>query len=391
MRIGIDIRCLAEGRRTGVEEYALNLLETLFSLDKENQYILFFNSFRKPKIIFEWIKPYPNVSVRIFRFPNKILNLLLWYWEWPKIDKLIGGVDLFFMPNINFGSFSYSCRMLLTVHDLSFEICPETFSWKRRLWHTFVSPKKLARKARKIVVVSESTKSDVEKIYNIAEDKIKVIRSGVADKFSRLNRNAPRLVEVKKRYRLPYKFIFCLGTIEPRKNIVALVKAYEQIRRLNNPQLDKYKLVIAGEKGWKSEKIFRYMENSPFRKDIMIVGRVREEDKVEVFNLASLFVYPSVFEGFGFPAAEAMKCGVPLIASNSSALPELVGDGGILIDPEKPDEIFQAMKDVLLDRKFSETLAGKGPQKAAQYSWKNAAKELLILFDEVAFKKRPKI
>ncbi|MDO8529284.1 MAG: glycosyltransferase family 1 protein [bacterium] len=377
MTIGIDIRCLLKGRKAGVEEYTLNLLENIFTLNKENSYVLFLNSWRKSDADIDWIKKHPNVKLKSFHYPNKFLNFSFWYFNWPKIDKMLGGVDLFFMPNIIFGSVSSKAKLILTIHDLSFEYLPETFSLKKRLWHIFVNPRKLCQRAEKIITVSSSTKNDVVNFYRISAEKVEVIYSATADSYEVIDRNDPKFLKIRKKYGLPYYFILYLGAMEPRKNIIGIIKAYNQLRRLKNPELDKYKLVIAGAEGWKSGKIISEIENSPFKNEIMNIGFIETDEKPYLYNLASLFVYPSLFEGFGLPPLEAMGSGVPVIASNNSSLPEIAGNAGILIDPEKPDEIFRTMREVLLNKNLRLELSKKGIEQAKKFSWEKAAQSFL--------------
>lgn len=387
MKICIDVRCLIQGRRTGVEEYTLNLLFNLFEIDHENEYVLFFSSWKKPKFDFLVFEKYPNVKIKKLKIPNKLLNFLFWYFSWPKIDRLVGGADLIFMPNIIFGAVSSWTKLVLTVHDLSFERYPEFFSSKRRWWHIFINPKKICQRADKIIAVSNSTKNDLISLYKVKPKNIQTIYSAVADKFKPINRNSEKLIKTKEKYHLPYKFILYLGTIEPRKNIISLVRAYNQWREfaLNEKRQDlgKFKLVIAGEKGWLAEPIFREIENSRFRESIQIINFVSDEDKEYVYNLASLFVYPSFFEGFGFPPLEAMRCGVPVIVSNNSSFPEVVGQAAIMVDPNRSGEICQAMKEILLNKEFREKIILKGVQKAREFNWQETAREVLKIISEV--------
>jgi len=380
-KIGIDVRCLTEGRKTGVEEYTLNFLKHLFEIDKKNTYVLFLNSFGKSKTNLDWIKRFSRVSLKKFSYPNKVLNFLFWYADWPKIDRMLGGVDYFFMPNIIFGAVSKNVKLITTFHDLSFVRYPETFSWKRRLWHTFVNSKKIAQKSKKIITVSTSTKNDLISVYGVDPEKIEVIQSGISKKFRVINRNDRKLLEVKQKYKLPYKFILYLGTIEPRKNIVGVIQAYNSLQKFVSHEkvknLAEYKLVIAGSSGWLSEKIFAEVEKSKNKENIQIIDFIEDTDKEYVFNLASLFAYPSFFEGFGFPPLEAMKCGVPVIVSNSSSLPEVVGRGGIMIDPNKPDEIFEAMKEILINPEFKNELIRRGIDRAQEFDWNNSVREFL--------------
>jgi glycosyltransferase involved in cell wall biosynthesis len=384
MRIGIDLRCLASGRRSGVEEYVVGLLSALFRTDGDNDYILFLNEWRKEKIDLSWADGFSNVSVRKFRIPNKVLNFSLWYFRYPKLDRLIGGVDAYFMPNINFCAVSGKTKLFVTAHDLSFQVCPETFSWKQRLWHAFVDPKRLFKSAYRIIAVSKSTRDDLVFRYGIPSATITVVHSGIDTRFHAYDRNDPKMSAVKEKYGLPYSFILFLGAFEPRKNIDAIVRAYNALRRAKHPELEKTALVLAGVSGWKERKISREIKHSPFRGNIILPGFVEDVDKPAFFNLASVFVYPSVYEGFGFPALEALVCGTPVITSNSSSLPEVVGDAGILVDPHRPDEIFRALESVLLDRKLRTTLRDRGIARSKMFLWDVAARKVSCLFGTAA-------
>ncbi|EKD46462.1 MAG: mannosyltransferase B-like protein [uncultured bacterium] len=382
MRIGIDIRCLTDGKRTGVEEYTINLLENIFELDKRNEYILFTNSYHESHFDERIFAHFKNVKVRRFRFPNKLLNFCFWYLRWPLVDHMLGGVEIFFMPNINFIALSKKVKLVLTVHDLSYEIFPETFSLKRRAWHSFIHPRNLCKRADQIIAVSDSTMADAMTNFKIGEEKIQRIHNGVSEEMTQLDRNDPKLMEVKERYHLPFNFIFYLGTVEPRKNIPAIVKAFDQLKKLGKPELNKYKLVIAGGMGWKIQDILKAGREAEFTADIIFTSCITNEDKAAVYTLASLFVYPSFFEGFGIPVLEAMRCGVPVITSNVSSLPEVVGSGAIMIDPDKPDELYLAMKEVLLDRELSAHMELQSPRQAIRFNWRTSARETLSVFEK---------
>ena len=386
MRIAIDLRCLADGRRTGVEEYATGLLRALFEEDKENEFILFYNAWNgELPEDFAWMQSYPNVSVKRFRIPNKLLNGLLWYMRWPKLDVLCGGADIFFMPNLNFVAVSDEAKLVVVAHDLSFEAYPETFSVKRRIWHLLVNFRGLCQRAALLIAVSHSTKQDIMSYYHVPEQKIVVIQSGLVKEFARIGRNDPELLRVKEKYHLPYRYILFLGTFEPRKNIRAIVQAYEAYRQ-SMAEKECMPLLLAGSPGWKSEEIFREIEASPFRPDIRSLGFIADEDKHALYNLATLFVYPSFYEGFGFPPLEAMACGVPTIVSRNSSFPEIVGDAAIMVDPYQPDELYRAMSAILSDHSFAERLSRAGEHQAKKYTWERTARELSKMFQFVAGK-----
>lgn len=388
MRIGIDLRCLEEEKISGVGEYALEIVRNLLKNDQENQYVIFSNSYKRTSKNFSFLKKYPHAQLKRFRYPNKILNLLLWYFRWPKLDKLIGppglspqsggeggeasGVDVFFAPNINFLAVSKDCNLVTTFHDLSFERFPEFFTTKTRLWHYyFVNPRRIAKKSSDIISVSQATGNDLKELYKINAKKISVIHHGVSGDYQIISRNDPKLLEAQKKYNLPYKFILYLGNIEPRKNIESAVEAYKKLQK-ENPTLEKYKLVLAGNISPLCCDIIKGEE-----KDIISIGYIDREDKPFVYNLTSLFVYPSFFEGFGLPILEAMACGTPVITSNNSSIPEVAGNAAILVDPNRPQELAEAMKNILSDKKLYEKLRERGLKQSKKFSWKKCAEETL--------------
>ncbi|MCX6766209.1 MAG: glycosyltransferase family 1 protein [Candidatus Moranbacteria bacterium] len=376
MRIGFDARCLEEENISGVGEYALELLKNILKLDSLNQYIIFSNSFRqKNGRHFEWINAHPNAKLKRFSFPNKVFNLCFWYLNWPKIDKLIGGVDVFFAPNINFLSVSDACRLVTTFHDLSFERYPHFFPLKTRLWHKyFVNPRKISRIAKGMIAVSESTKKDLEEIYQVRKENIQVIPHGISQDFRAMEKNDPKLAATRKKYGLPQKFIFFLGNIEPRKNISSIIEAYKSVV-LKNPKLSEYKLVLAG-------NINSLCRDLIEKEDVKICGYIEREDRPYVYNLASLFVYPSFFEGFGLPILEAMACGTPVIASNNSSLPEVSGKATLPIDPNRPAELAEAMENILIDENLYNKFKKRGIAQAQKFSWEKCAKETLAVIHQ---------
>jgi glycosyltransferase involved in cell wall biosynthesis len=382
MIIGIDIRMLARGMRTGVEEYTTNLLANMLSLDENIKYKLFYNGYKKIKLNYDWLK-LPNVELKQHRIPNRFLDVSLYLFSYPKIDKLLKEVDVFFSPHIFLSSVSNKCKTVTTFHDLSFEKYPEFYSYNKNYWHSSMNPKKQACKADKIIAVSESTRDDLVGLYNINPEKIKVIYSGV-NQESRIKNQESRILEIRKKYNLPEKYILYLGTLEPRKNIIGLIRAFESLKNKNrrpapdeSPSEDNYKLVIAGSKGWLYKDIFKAAKNSSVKNDIIFTGFVDDEDKSILYSRAELFVYPSFYEGFGFPPLEAMACGTPVITSNFSSLPEAVGDAAIMINPYNLDELCRAMETVLNDDKLKNTLIEKGFEQAKKFSWQKCARETL--------------
>lgn len=388
MIIGIDIRLLARNTRSGVEEYTINLLRHLVALDPNIRFKLFYNGMRKTPLSFDWIN-LPNVQVHSFSIPNRLFDVSSRVLNMPHIDTFMGGCDLFFSPHFLLGNVSPGVKRVITFHDLSFEHFPEFFSRDRRVWHSMMNPRKQAREADAIIAVSQSTKDDLVHLYGVDPDTISVIHSGISPVFRRIDISDHRLHEVQEKYRLPNEFILYFGTIEPRKNITGLIKAFTNLRKLNFRRFGdstSVKLVIAGEKGWLADDVYRASRSSSFRDDILFTGFVREEDKAYLYNLARLFVYPSFFEGFGFPPLEAMKCGVPVITSHTSSFPEVMGGAALMIDPNNIHELSEAMEVLLRDKSVYSRFVEKGYNRAKEFSWENCARGTLGLFRSVTQK-----
>lgn len=350
MRIGFDIRSLVEQKITGVGEYAKWFLLQLLKDNPKDHFVLFYNSFKSTKTDLTWLEKYKNVEIKRYRFPNKLFNFSIWFLKRPKLDILLGGVDVFFAPNISFLALSKKCLLVLTMHDLSFERFPEFFSFKKRLWHFIVNPRKICQRADKLLAVSSSTRDDLVSIYGIDKKKIKTITPiKTLDYFLNNSSKKDKIKVVRKKYSLSTDYLFYLGTIEPRKNLVNLILAYELVR---NQEVNlNLKLVLAGRLGWKYGKILDCAKKSKYSQDIIFLDYVQDSDKIGLYAGARIFIFPSFFEGFGFPIAEAMASGVPVITANNSSLSEVAGKAAILIDAYSVEEISQSIK-LILDNQF---------------------------------------
>ena len=240
-----------------------------------------------------------------------------------------------------------------------------------------INVKKLVKRFSTIVAVSENTKRDIVELCGIDENKVKVIYAGVGEEYRRMaDDQSLKMAKVREKYKLPDKFILYLGTVEPRKNVEGIIRAYNEVRS-KKLELRNINLVIAGGKGWKSKKIYREREESKFKDDIKFLGYIDPEDKVYLYNLASVFVYPSFYEGFGFPPLEAMACGLPVVASFASSLPEVVGDAALMVDPYNINDISRALKEILTNENLRNQLIARGLKRAGEFSWRKTADEYL--------------
>ena len=372
MKIGIDIRCLMEKQYSGISEYTYNLLDNLFKIDQKNQYFLFYNA-KKLSSIPKF--NYSNVKFKSYNFPNKLFNLALRYLKIIEIDKLIGGVDVFLIPNFLFLNLSKKCKKILIVHDLSFELFPEFFTFKAKLWHKLINAKKMCHDANTIVTISENTKKDIINLYDINPGKIFVDYPGISNIFFK-NISDKDIIDVKNKYKLPKKYIFYLGNLEPRKNVRTLLKSYESI---DDPEIE---LVIAGGKAWKYQDIYKQVQNSSKKEKIHFLGYVDNNEKPVLYSLANIFVYPSFYEGFGLPPVEAMSCSCPVITSNNSSLVEVVKDNAITINPHNTNDLTQAINLLLSDENLYNRLKENGRSCIGEFNWKNSASRILEIIQK---------
>jgi len=392
MKIGIDIRTLMDNNYSGVSLYTLNLVKEILKQDKENQYILYYNSGKN--IDSKLPNLGDNVRVVKTKYPNKVFNYILQnIFKYPKIDKLIAkdlekwrdeniitkNIDIFFSPHFNFTALSNDCTKVLTIHDLSFLKYPHFFSTRKNIWHRLLNIKKIIKNTDKIIAISGNTKKDIVNLCNVNQEHIDVIPSGISDNYKIIS-NQDKLSEIKKKYSLPEKFILHIGTIEPRKNIEGIIEAFNKLT------LDEYELVLAGGLGWKNEKIFKAYNNSKKKNKIRFLGYIDENDKSSLYNLASLFIFPSFYEGFGFPPLEAQKCGTPVIAGNISSLPEILNESALLVDPDSISSITTAMKEILMDDNLRKRLVDRGLKNVEQFNWQKTANKYIELFNSLSKK-----
>lgn len=374
MHIGIDIGAIAH--KSGLGRYVYNIVDNLTSIDEENEYTLFFNSLRGNIPDLSLFNNRSNVKLCIARFPNisspdiveKVKNKVFYPALLKKKD-----IDVFHVPT-GVPVFRKNMKTILTIHDLIHLI------WPSQSDKYYIRNIRLFSKNTNIIIAdSLNTKRDIMKLLDIEENKIKVIYPGVEERFKPIT-NQFVLDRVREKYKIEENFILFTGRLDPRKNIVTLIKAFHKLVYDNGL---KYKLVIMGEKKLDYKNLVDMIQELGVENDLIFTGYVPDEDLPVLLSAADLFVYPSFYEGFGFPPLEAMACGTPVISSNVSSIPEVVSDAGILIDPNSVDELVDAMYRVLTDLTLRRTLVEKGIERAKLFSWKNAALETLRVYKEI--------
>ncbi len=373
MKIAIDAtRAVIE--KAGIGRICFQLLKKMLEIDKKNQYLLLFTYFRsdpeKEKLIrgFEG----PNAKIKVLKIPGN-LKEKVWGWRFPIINGLVKDYDVFLAPSFLEVNMGLKIPQVLIIYDLTTFLFPEQRG--KEVSERLSKKTEIAcRKAAKIIAISESTKRDLVKLLKISPSKIQVIYPGLT-KFPKIAKNLPRGLKSKK-------YILSVGTLEPRKNIKNLLLAYDL---LPDNLKKEYKLVICGAKGWNMEEIMEKIRlqarNPKSETRIEFLDRVSDEVLGKLYKEAKVFVYPSLYEGFGLPVAEAMQFGTPVITSNISSMPEAAGKAGILIDPRNPSSISRALQAVL-EGKFK-VKPQQLKAQAAKFSWDKNAKETLRLLEEV--------
>jgi len=357
----IDGRALLEPAGGGVFEYARRLTSALKASGRLDARV-WANAWRAESA--------PGVDA-MTRVPNKFLHASMRFAGLPTISAMAGVKPAaLWMPNAHFSPADPGVPLVLTAHDLSYEIYPEFFSLKQRLWHRAVDPRALARRAAAILAVSETTKRDLVERWGIAPERVTVTLEGAPSPDAP---DAAALERVRARFKLPERFILHVGALEPRKNHLALLDAYHQLRP--QARFNGLGLVLAGPPGWNNGAILRAIRNSPYRSDIRLLGYVSESDRAALYRLASVFAFPSFYEGFGLPPLEAMAAGLPVVASHAGALGEVVGDAGILTDPYRPSEISDALASILDSPSLADLYAERGRLRARRFDWTECAKK----------------
>lgn len=367
MVIGIDIRVLGNPIKSGIEEYTENLMPHLIREGKDIQFKLFYSSRKSLLPDYDWLNE-PNVKLYKFNYPNNLLFASSRFLDRPFVDRLVGGADVFFFPHFFLSSLSPHCKRVTTFHDLSYVHFPEHLTLRKKIWHNFqMIPGWQAKFSDKIIAVSESTKNDLVNFYKIDPARIEVTYSGLTSLTGQTS-----IVDFKRAKNLPDRFILFLGKLEPRKNVISIVKAFNNLK--SNPKYKNVGLVIAGAEGWKYEELTSQVQRTcEVANPIIFTGQLTDEERYLYYCAADVFVYPSFFEGFGFPPLEAMSCGTPVITSRNSSLPEIVGDAAIMIDPYDVNELELWITKLLDSKKLFGLMAKRGVGQASKFNWRNTA------------------
>jgi glycosyltransferase involved in cell wall biosynthesis len=350
-------------RSAGINWYIHNLLRHLPSADPQIGYTVFLGERRYTAS--------PAVALRFSRLPTQ-RPLVRIFWEqaiqpWSVRQS---GVDLVHEPAF-VGAVAGRCPFVITVHDLSFLLYPQGFRMLNRFYLRNLTRWSVHR-ARRVIAVSESTKYDLVRLYDLSPARVDVVHNGVDPSFRPLP--AGEISAFRAERGLPERYCLFVGTLEPRKNVVQLIEAYARLPRTRPP------LLLVGGKGWLYDEIFARVEALDLSTEVHFVGYVSTEELPQWYNAAELFVYPSLYEGFGLPPLEAMACGTPVVTSTASSLPEVVGEAGLSVDPGDVEALAAAIERVLMDVELREQMQVAGVARAQGFSWEKTARDTVACY-----------
>jgi glycosyltransferase involved in cell wall biosynthesis len=377
LKIGLDLINLPT-LFSGGGRYVSQLINGLAEIDKENEYILFLNKNVANQLSFN----NPRFQKVIINLPTiNILPSNQIYFTFRSIFKKFK-INLLHSPISLSPLFLFdSIKTITTIHDLAFKFFPENFSKLELLWANFAQPI-CFKNVSHIIAVSENTKKDIMKFYGIPEEKITVIYHCISLKLPEVSKE--NLATIRARYKLPEKYILHVGIPYKRKNLPMLFEALQILKRKGIP----HKLVLVGfsDKAIRdTENVFLLLEKINIKKDdVILIGFVPETDLPLIYKMADVFVFPSLYEGFGYPPLEAMACGTPVVVSNTSSLPEIVGDAGLYFNPLDPRDIAEKIFQVLSSLSLAEKLKNLGLKRVQQFSMEKMIQKYLAVYREVA-------
>ncbi|NTV62341.1 MAG: glycosyltransferase family 4 protein [Oscillochloris sp.] len=380
MIIGVDYTAAA-WQGAGIGRYTRELIAATVPRDRSLRYTLFYAARGLPpdspylRALAALCVANSNVRAQPLPISPRLLTIL---WQRLRLplpaEALIGPIDILHAPD--FVLPPTRARALLTVHDLTFMVRPETADAGLRRYLLEAVPRSL-RRADLVLADSQATRADLGRLLNVDQGRVRVLYPGVNPRFHPLPQGdtAP----IRKQLGLPESFVLFVGTLEPRKNLVRLIEAFGLLRDLGGPP--DLCLVIAGRRGWLYEEIFATVSRLGLAPRVRFLDFVDDAHLPAVYNLARAFVYPSLYEGFGLPALEALACGTPVLTADISSLPEVVGDAAILVDPLDPGAIAGGILRALSD---AERLSSAGPTQARRFNWANASDGLIDIYRALA-------
>lgn len=385
VRIGIDYTS-AVHQGAGIGRLTRNVVQALARIDQQNEYVLLVQGRDLPH-------PFPAppgmefTRNRASGIPNSNFSEVRtriserwWTRIWHRlrlpvvVERVVGPLRVFHSPDFALPPLRKSTRAIVTVHDLSFMRLPQCFE-PSLLQYLTASVPRAVRRADWVLADSDSTRHDLVELLDVPENRISVLYPGVEPRFCPMT-DTEELARVRHKYGLPARFILSVGTLQPRKNYATLVEAFSQITDAD------LGLVIVGQRGWLYDDLLALAREKGLGR-VHFPGFVEDSDLPAFYNLAEVFVLPSLYEGFGIPPLEAMACGTPVITADNSSFPEVVGDAGLLVDAPDVQALVSGLRRLLTDSALRQDMTAKGLRRAMRFTWQSAAENLLATYLQV--------
>jgi glycosyltransferase involved in cell wall biosynthesis len=363
VRIGIDAR-LADYTAAGIARYTVQITRALYKLTTGHELVALRS--RRPKVEPPAIPA--DEELALYTPPHHRLERF-------SLGVELRGARLDLLHSPDFIAPRGPWRKVVTVHDLAFLRLPWLLTRESRRYYNGI--RGAVRDADAIIAVSQATADDIRELLDVPGDRVHVIYEAADPDLAPMSRAEAASI-VHDRYGLPSPFVLFVGTIEPRKNLPTLVEAIALLRR-EMP----VRLAVAGRRGWLSEPVFDKIRRLAAKDGVVFLGEVTPQDLRPLYGAAEVVALPSLYEGFGLPPLEAMACGTPVVVSNAPALAEVVGDAGVIVRPDAPDDIANGLAWVLGNAAFRATLVERGLARAATFSWERAARETLAVYERV--------
>ncbi len=378
MKIAIDAAGpLSSSEKGGISYFLGDFLSFLKDVDKENSYLIFgyfWHNYRRKKRLIS-IPESENFQLKTLPLPRRVIKNIEERLHIPIIEQFMKKENVSIFHSISAQEMPYfkKVKSVYSIYDLAFEINP---SWYKDKYYTYIY--KSAVRADVIVSSSYSTKKDIEQIYGIEPEKVRVVYLGVNRKFFNTVVDS-RCDGFMKNHGIPEMFVLTVATSVKRKNIPMLLKVYEN---LSKKGIKEKMVVVAGSQPVR-EEITEMVKEKNMQGNVLCFSEVTINSLACLYKKAALFIFPSLYEGFGLPVLEAMACGCPVITSNVSAMPEIAGDAGVLVDPYNVDEITSAVETVLSDSVLRDSMRQKGLERAKQFSWEKTVKDILNIYKDI--------
>ncbi|MCR4337814.1 MAG: glycosyltransferase family 4 protein [Candidatus Omnitrophica bacterium] len=369
MRIAINCRSFLKHNYAGIGRYAYNLVQSLSEIDEKHEYWLY-----AQKKYFDFKRQVPRIAAKNFHVKVD--------WLGRGIAQTLQSVDVYHSPSPDFINIEHA-KIVVTVHDLVYKMYPQGHT-QQTCEITEKQLQEITKKAHKIICCSQNTMKDLRQYFTVENERLSMVYQGV-DKnvFYPLEEDARQQAkEFLKKKGIGDPFILFVGTIEPRKNLQNLLLAFSELKRKNQ---FKGKLVIVGMKGWMLEGFNQAIETLKLKDEIVFPGYVSDELLRYLYNLTEAFVFPSFYEGFGFPIIEAFSCGAPVVTSNVSSCPEIAADAASIVNPYDPEAMRNAMAQILDDQNFRLKLKARGLKRAQDFSFRKTAEQTLKVYQEAFF------